>query len=141
MRIIALRPEHILAVQLQPAQDFAAGFVTAEQAQGIVAAPGIGWAAEVDGQVIACAGIVQMHDERGTAWAMLSADALRHFKTLHRVIGAVLDRAPWQRIEMTVDVRHDAGCRWAERLGFVQEGRMRAYTPDGRDCFLYARVK
>lgn len=141
MRIIALAPEHILAVQLQPAQGYAAAFVTEHQAREIVAAKGIGWTAEHDGQVIACAGIVQMHDERGMAWAMLSKDALRHIKTIHRVIANVLDRAPWRRIEMTVDARHAAGCRWAERLGFEREGLMRAYTPDGRDCFLYARVK
>lgn len=141
MKIIALQAAHILDVQLQPAQDFATPFVTQQQAIDIAASKGIGWSAEVDGQIIACAGIVHIHDERGVAWAMLSADALRHIKTLHRVIGRVVANAPWRRIEMTVEASHDAGCRWAERLGFQREGLMRAYTPDGRDCFLYARVK
>lgn len=141
MKIVALKPEHILAVQLQPAQDFAMPFVTERQAVDIAAARGIGWTAMDGDQVLACAGIVHVHDERGLAWSMISEGALRQFKTIHRVISRVVDSAPWRRVEMIVDCEHAAGRRWAERMGFEQEGRMRAYTPDGRDCFLYARVK
>jgi RimJ/RimL family protein N-acetyltransferase len=75
------------------------------------------------------------------AWAMFSEGALRQFKLIHRVVRAVLNGAKWRRIEMTVDANHAAAIAWAERLGFEREGLMRAVTPDGRDCFLYAKVK
>lgn len=115
--------------------------ITAEHAQQLANADGVAWAA-LDGEdVIACAGIVQVHEQRGMAWAMFSERALCQFKLIHRVVRAVLEGTQWRRIEMTVDVRHSAAIQWAERLGFKREGLMRAVTPDGRDCFLYAKVK
>jgi RimJ/RimL family protein N-acetyltransferase len=115
--------------------------MTEQQARELAQARGIGAAAEADGQIVACAAIVDMQDGRGLAWAMLSEHALRHIKLIHRAIQGVLAKSPYRRIEMAVDAQHAAGCRWAERLGFEREGLMRAYTPDGRSCYLYARVQ
>lgn len=141
MKIVRLIPDHILAVQLQPAQSYAHALVGPDNARDLAAAKGVAWSA-LDGQeVIACAGILEMHPERGMAWALLSDQALRQFKTIHRIVSQVIAASPWRRVEMTVDCRHSAAIAWAERLGFQREGQMRAYTPDGRDCFLYARVK
>jgi len=144
MHIVALQPSHLLDIELQSAQ--ASGFagrlaLTPQQAADIVAASGVSAAAIDEDQVIACAGIVDLHGGRGHAWAMFSAQALVRFKTIHRVVLAVLNAAPWRRIEMAVDCEHVAACHWAQRLGFSCEGRMRAYTPDGRDSFLYARIR
>ncbi|WP_067753098.1 hypothetical protein [Orrella dioscoreae] len=141
MKIVRLTPEHILAVQLQPAQAFAHALVDLKNAQDLADSPGVAWSAVEGGEVIACAGILELHAERGMAWAMLSERALRQFKTIHRVVSQVVDAAPWRRVEMAVDARHATACAWAERLGFKREGHMQAYTADGRDCFLYARVK
>lgn len=141
MNIVRMRAEHVQAVQLQEAQAFAIPMITAEHAQQLANADGVAWTALDGDEVIACAGIVQVHEQRGIAWAMFSDRALRQFKLIHRVARAVLERSQWRRIEMTVDVRHDAAIQWAERLGFEREGVMRAVTPDGRDCFLYAKVK
>lgn len=142
MKIVRMTVEHVLAVQLQPAQGYAVSMIDAEHARSLVDAPGVAWTAlGGDGLPIACAGIVQTHEQRGIAWALLSAQALREFKLIHRVVRDVVNAAPWRRIEMTVDASHGRAVAWAERLGFVREGLMRAYTPDGRDCFLYAKVK
>jgi RimJ/RimL family protein N-acetyltransferase len=132
---------HVQAVQLQEAQAFAMPMISAEHAQQLAAADGVAWAALDGDDVIACAGIVQAHEQRGMAWAMFSEGALRQFKLIHRVVRMVLHGAKWRRIEMTVDANHAAAIAWAERLGFEREGLMRAVTPDGRDCFLYAKVK
>ena len=141
MKIVQMTAEHVQVVQLQGAQAYAIPMVTAEHAQQLAVAEGVAWAA-LDGEdVIACAGIVQAHEQRGLAWAMFSDRALRQFKLIHRVTRLVLAGARWRRIEMTVDVSHTAAIVWAERLGFEREGRMRALTLDGRDCFLYAKVK
>ena len=141
IKIVALRAAHITAIQLQQAQSGTAAHMDSVQARALVDADGVGWAAEDEqGRVIACAGIVEMHRQRGLAWAMFSDTALSRFKIIHRVATRVLAASPWRRVEMHVDCNHAAGCRWAERLGFVSEGVMKAVTPDGRDCFLYARV-
>lgn len=141
MKIVRMTAAHVQAVQLQEAQAFAMPMVSAEHAQQLAAADGVAWAALDGDDVIACAGIVQAHEQRGMAWAMFSERALRQFKLIHRVVRMVLDGAKWRRIEMTVDANHAAAIAWAERLGFEREGLMRAVTPDGRDCFLYAKVK
>jgi len=142
MKIVRMTAEHVLAVQLQPAQDFAAPLIDGDHAEALASAAGVAWTALDGGGVpIACAGIIELHRQRGMAWALLSERALRQFKLIHRVVRDVVHAAPWRRIEMTVDVRHAAAAAWAERLGFEREGMMRAYAPDGRDCFLYAKVK
>jgi len=140
LHIIALKPEHLLAVQMQPAQAWAAACMTPAMAREVAAGSVVGAAALRDGSVIACAGLVELHGERAQAWAMFADEALAHFKTIHRVVGAVLAASPWRRVEMYVDCQHEAACRWAARLGFDREGRLHAVTPDGRDCYLYARI-
>jgi len=141
MKIVRMTAAHVQAVQLQSAQAFAIPMISSEHAQQLAGADGIAWAALEGDDVIACAGIVQAHEQRGMAWAMFSERALRQFKLIHRVVRMVLNGAKWRRVEMTVDINHAAAIAWAERLGFEREGLMRAVTPDGRDCFLYAKVK
>lgn len=140
IRIEKLRPEHVLAIDLQPAQRIVTGAIDPVYARGIVEHDGIGFAAVLADRVIACAGIAEGHPGRGIAWALLSDEALAHFRFIHKATKRAVSTAPWRRIEMTVDAEHASGARWAESLGFVREGRMRAYTPNGRDCFLYARI-
>lgn len=142
MKIVRMTAEHVLSVQLQPAQAFAVPLIDAEHAEALAEAAGVAWTALDDNATpIACAGIVELHPHRGMAWALLSEQALREFKLIHRVVRDVVTAAPWRRIEMTVDAKHDRAMEWAKRLGFEREGLMRAYAPDGRDCYLYAKVK
>ncbi|KAG1253392.1 hypothetical protein G6F68_011358 [Rhizopus microsporus] len=115
--------------------------ISAYNSKQLAAHDFVSWSSLDGYELIACAGIVQAHEQRGMAWAMFSERALRQFKLIHRVVRAVLNGAKWRRIEMTVDANHAAAIAWAERLGFEREGLMRAVTPDGRDCFLYAKVK
>jgi hypothetical protein len=61
---------------------------------------------------------------------------------VHRATQRMLTATTIRRIEAHVDCNYAAGHRWVAMLGFVKEGGpMRAFTPDGRDCDLYARVK
>ena len=92
-------------------------------------------------QVLGSAGLVGQWNGGMLAWAILSADAGRYFLEIHRaVLHALATYAP-RRTEMAVQVGHDAAHRWARMLGFVREGTMRAWLPDGSDCDLYARVR
>jgi len=141
LQIVALKAEHMLAVPLQSAQGWEVASVTPDAVHKVVGACGVGATALLDGTPIACAGIVPLHAAHGQAWALFSDVALAHFKTIHRVIRAVLDASRWRRVDMHVDCQHVKARQWAERLGFVCEGRMRCVTPDGRDCWLYARIK
>lgn len=94
-----------------------------------------------DGRVVGCAGLIEMWPGRDCAWSLLSDCGPKAFLNIHRTVVRFLDARKSRRIEMSVDVDHAAGQRWAELLEFKKEGYMTSYSPDGRDCFLYARVR
>jgi RimJ/RimL family protein N-acetyltransferase len=95
----------------------------------------------VRGTVVACAGLIQQWPGRALTWALMSAEARPFMTQITRAIVRQMDRSGIRRIESAVDVSYPVSQRWHTIMGFEREGLMRAYTPDGRDCFLYARVK
>jgi hypothetical protein len=44
------------------------------------------------------------------------------------------------RFQATVRANYDQGCKWLEAFGFVAEGLMKGYGPDGADYFIYGRA-
>lgn len=137
MNIVPLEPSHLQAIRVQPAQ--AAEYAHAD---ALASPTGMGWTALVDGEPVACAGLVEVWEGRAYAWAILSDNAGPYMLPLTREIRSKLDAAPFRRIEMAVDADFDAGARWAEMLGFRCEtpAPMAAYLPNGRAAYLYARV-
>lgn len=96
----------------------------------------------IDGdEVLCCAGIMPIWNGRAMAWALMSKNAGRKFIEIHKNVSAALRLCPERRVEMAVDSEFPEGKRWARMLGMTYEGKMKAYSPDGRDCDLYARVK
>jgi hypothetical protein len=97
---------------------------------------------QVDGRVIACAGVVEYWKNRGEAWAFVDRKCKREFLALHHIVRDFLDHCPVRRIEAAVSTTFSAGHRWVRALGFELEAPiLRAYGPDGGDCSLYARVR
>lgn len=128
------------ALQLQPFQaDFQAE-LTANYASGLLDA-GPCYAAEVDGSVIACIGLIAFTAARAEAWALLGTNAAPHMRSLTFAVAEWLHATSFQRVSIAVDPGFRAAARWAEMLGFAREGIMRRYFDDGRDAFLYARVR
>jgi RimJ/RimL family protein N-acetyltransferase len=140
LEFVAFKPSHLAAIRLQAVQASAQPLMNAEHGAEIHSAPGRAFTALLDGLPVACAGVIQLWDGRGYAWAYLSDAALRHIKTIHRYACKALARMPWRRIEAAVDPNHPAGSRWLQHLGFKFEGIARAWTIDGRDVQQWARV-
>lgn len=137
MIVLEFLPEHVAQMRAQPAQ---AREVNAES----LAAPfGQAWTAMLDGHPIACAGVVEVWRGRAYAWALLSDEAGPHMLRLTREIRSRLERLPFRRVEMAVDAGFPEAARWARVLGFWLEtpNPMRGYLPNGRDAWLYARLK
>lgn len=141
MIVERLRPEHVVSVKLQPAQACIAGVIDTNYAQELCKMKGVGWAVTESGITYACGGIVEVWANRAVSWALFSTEVLHRFRPVHRLVTNVLNDVPWRRIEMDVDADHAEGVAWATRIGFSNEGLRRKYTPDGRDVFLFARVK
>jgi RimJ/RimL family protein N-acetyltransferase len=73
-------------------------------------------------------------------------DSLRNYpKLLHssgkEVIRWLDNACSYHRIQATCLADDKRDVRWLLRLGFVCEGVMRKYGPDGRDYFRFARVR
>jgi hypothetical protein len=138
IEIVEFKPEHIDAMDVQPAQR-----MSPEARKGFAAPFGDAWTGLVDGRPVGCAGVVKVWDGRGYAWALLGVDAKHHMKAITRAVRRGLETTNYRRIEMAVDAGFDAGCHWARMLGFELETPrpMRAYLPNGNDAWLYVRVR
>lgn len=97
----------------------------------------------IDGtDVLVCAGVVDMAPGRAIAWAYLAGNIGRRMVAVTRAVKKYLQSTGYRRIEMDVDCDFPAAHRWAKMLGFEMEcERRKKYTPDGRDCALYAMVR
>lgn len=131
---------HIDQIELQPAQAGLRAFL--EQGHALHLAEGsLAFTGFQDGKAIGCAGLIEIWPGRDCAWSLLSDCGPRAFLNVHRTIMRFLGERRTRRTEMSVDADHAAGQRWAELLGFRKEGLMRSYSPDGRDAYLYARIR
>lgn len=138
LEVVPYRAAHLHALRLQPWQ--AATRVTDVYAQALESAGG-SYTATLAGHPVACAGIVEQWEGRGLCWALLSPDVGPHFIQLTRIVRRALNLAHYRRVEAIVDAEHAEGIRWAVALGFEVEARLRKCTPEGRDAFMYARVR
>lgn len=143
MKVVAFAPSHLATLNLQSAQAyFGQQLADAEYGRSLVES-GPCFTALDGNTVLACAGVHEIWDNRAMAWALISQSAGRHMVSIHRAVRGFLMQAKYRRIEATVDAGFEEGRRWAQMLGFVCETPqpMRAYTPAGGDCYLYAKVK
>jgi len=93
-------------------------------------------------EVLACAGTIEAAPGRAIAWAYISQHVGSRMMGVTKAVKRFLDMAEYRRIEMDVDCDFAQAHRWARMLGFEMEcERRRKYSPDGRDCALYARIR
>ncbi|WP_282609470.1 hypothetical protein [Pelagibius sp. Alg239-R121] len=139
MKILRFQAGHLDGLILQSAQQDMADYMSRDYGVRLAQA-GDAFTAIKDGRVLGCAGVERVWCNRGVAWSLLGRISAYEFLAVHRCVAAFLKGLPLRRVEMTVDSLHAPGHRWASLLGFQHEGTLRAYTPDGRDCDLYARI-
>lgn len=140
--ILPFQANHLAVLRLQPAQEYMASRVQADNYGVEVEGWGPAYSAMADGRIIACAGVATVWPGRGAAWALLSKDAPCHFIAVHRAVRDFLDHCGIRRIEAYVDPEFVAAHRWMRMLGFRQETPepMPGFLEDGRAMLLYARV-
>lgn len=138
IQIVPFEPEHADAMDVQIAQRM----TPEERQQAMGESFGDAWTAMVDGEPVACAGLVPVWFGRAYAWALLSERAGAHMVAITRAVRRALDMGEFRRVEMAVRAGFAEGERWARLLGFSRETPepMRAYLPNGQDAYLYAKV-
>lgn len=147
MEVRLYEPADLMALRLQPMQAcLGLGGQTEENAKGLNASQDA-YTVTVDGDVVACLGLVEFWPGRRQVWAYLSAMPVRQLLQLTRLAERWLRYHGDGRIEASIDPtfrstrsgRPNPSERWAQRLGFKYEGRMAQYIP-GNDFLLYARI-
>jgi hypothetical protein len=139
--VARLAPEHLQELRLQQAQQHLSGNLADPDYVRALAASGNAFTALADGRVIACAGCLELWKDRAFLWSLIGENAGPHMRALVRAAEGYLRVAPWRRIEAAVASDFRQGQRLIRLLGFEFEGRMRAFSPDGADHDLFARVK
>ena len=134
------RARHLEEIELQSVQIGLRPFLKAGHALHL-AEKSFAFTGFQDGKPVGCAGLIELWPGRDCAWSLLSDCGPRIFLNVHRTVVRFLDARRTRRTEMSVDVDHAAGQRWADLLGFRKEGLMKSYSPDGRDAYLYAKVR
>jgi hypothetical protein len=140
MRIVPFEPEHLQTLLLQPSQAMLQPTLSDPEYGQSLAHAGPAYSL-VDGDVVfASAGFVPQWRDRAVVWALISAEVSPHMVTLTRAVRRALQLHHFRRVETSVACDFEQAHRWAKMLGFEREGRMRAFTPDGQDCDLNARI-
>lgn len=106
---------------------------------------GYAWTGIADEKIVFCGGVYPAWAKCGTAWMLSSVITEQHKIFLHRsikkIIADAIDILKLHRLEITVVEGHTKGCKWAERLGFINEGLMKKYDSHGNNYWRYAIVR
>ena len=97
------------------------------------------------GQVLACAGLVPHWPGRAEAWMLVTRaarkrDLVQAVRRCQVALNAAQCLPEFRRIEMYVRASEPWACRFAHSLGFLAEGVLRAWDPEGRDMILFSRI-
>lgn len=136
VRLVDIEERHLALIRPQHAQ-------AEEYALQPGMPNGTGWTALVGEHPVCIGGLTLLWPNRAYAWAVLGEDAGPHMLSLTRAIRSRLDAAPFARIEMVVERGFHAAARWAEMLGYQLETPepLRRFLPNGRDAWIYSRIK
>lgn len=140
MEVRTFQPADLFAIAVQEAQAEARSIISTPGYGEALAKAGPSFTATCNGEVVACAGVITQWPGNARAWAILSESAGKCMLTLTRAIRTWLRFHNDGRIDCAVQCDFAESVRWARLLGFELEGTMRAYTPERRDCFLFAQV-
>ena len=107
---------------------------------------GLSFAAEVEGVVIGCAGVVIPWPGVGVCWMMLAKEAERYVlwltRTTKRILADLCRAFGLHRLEAIALKDSDRNQRWFRALGFTieQQGTARAYFSDKRSVVRFERI-
>lgn len=116
MMVEPFKPEHVRAMELQPAQARALEQMPAGYLETIAAGGPAATMRTDDGTIIACAGSLEM-DGEAHWWAFFSRHAPRHMFALYKGARRLLDVSA-RPVFASSPCNFTEGCRLLEMLGF-----------------------
>lgn len=149
LRFVPFDPEHFRYLALQGAQFDQAGFTASPAYAEMLRTRGFALTAlyetadPAEARVAGCAGVLHQWRGRALAWAFIGSTRPSEWTAIARRMAsglAAAERGGVWRIEAHADAGFRPAQRLLEVLGFEREGLERAFSPTGRDCWLYARI-
>jgi len=143
IQVVPYKAAHFESLTAQEGQAYLRAEFTMEQAAALEGTANAFTALDESGAVLCSAGVVEYWPNRAEAWAFVSPLAKKEGFAVTRAVRRFLHITPIRRVEAAVDINFVEGVRWVNALGFslASPWPMKAYKPDGADCWLYARVK
>lgn len=106
---------------------------------------GVGYSVFDNRNLVFCAGVIPYWKGVGEAWIICDICVKHYIRELYHYTKLYLDKIidiyKLHRVQSSVMVDYQAGHRFLERMGLQKEGLMRKYDWQGKDYFLYARVR
>jgi RimJ/RimL family protein N-acetyltransferase len=99
----------------------------------------------VDGEPIAIGGLVIYWPGVGESWLILSKKANDHkteiTRCIRRIVKQFVTENKLHRLQVNVRTDFPQARKLVEHLGFVYEGTLKRYTPNGVDCWMFAKTR
>ena len=97
----------------------------------------------VGGKIVCCFGYVKLWHRVAEMWMLTGDQIASHPVALtrgaQRYVNHIASKEKLQRLQVTVNTRHDLAMRWADALKFHREGVLHKYGADGADYMMFAR--
>jgi hypothetical protein len=148
MQIEDLTPDHLRRIDPREGQEW---MWQLHQPEDPLWYTGPAWACiDDDGTVFAIVGLILLDEgyegsgPRYRSWTVFSKNmGARRIKYVARNLHRWMNRdGHFRRIEAMSEVHQEDEIFWMTAvLGFRWEGRMRAWTPDGQDVYLFSKIK
>ncbi len=103
---------------------------------------GGGWTMCRGEEPVACGGVKRIWEGYGYAWMVIGKLDPSEVPFLIRVTKSCLRDylVTYRRIEANIEAGNIPAIRWAKVMGFKVIAKRRAFSPDGKDYFLYEIV-
>jgi hypothetical protein len=106
----------------------------------IQAPPGAAVTAFWGDRVLICGGIIETYPKHGIVWGLLGEIPKMLMPRIHFGVKRFITAREWVRLEATVELGFNQGCRWLELLGFRREGEMPGYGLKGETHVRFGRT-
>lgn len=153
VKIIEFEPYHLLSLELQEeqkhffdlfktAKDIADyGQILKQSAVDTDDNTKCAWTGVVGDKVIGCGGIIQVQENIGEAWTLLSDDFKNYFRKSIPIIKKQAAIAKVVRVYALIDEGFEKAERFIKWTGFQYEGTLRKAGTHGQDQKMYARIR
>ncbi len=132
-------PIHLRAMDIQPMQSWIADAASGDY--GAAMARGVSQTVWDGDRPIACMGEVLLWPGNGEVWTVFAREIGTQMTYVLRSTLRLMASVSTRRHHAYVEDGHADGMRWMMKLGFHVEGRLVAHFPNGKDAFLFARVR